>query len=137
MIKIASNPKYSAPCTFNRPIDGGKTEAVSFSIVFKRHTQTEIEAIHKRAQEAAEEEAKALALTEPNEREAANLARKQRNEKFVHDVVVGWGPDVQDAEGKALEFTPGNLNVLLDEHGARGAIIDAFFKSINGAAAKN
>ncbi|MGO4380374.1 phage tail assembly chaperone [Pseudoduganella sp. RAF53_2] len=120
MIKIASNPSYTAPCTFTRPIDGGQVETITFMAKFRRQTQDQVEEIYNRFTGGEKNVVRTTAA----------------DAQLVHEVMCGWD-GVGNQDGESLEFNATNLGLLLNEHGARAAIVRSFFESIQGAAAKN
>lgn len=57
--------------------------------------------------------------------------------QFIDSWLAGFAPDVMDADGEPLPFTPENLTLLLNTPGAKLAVIDAFFRGYEEAETKN
>lgn len=57
--------------------------------------------------------------------------------QFIDSWLHGFAPDVMDAQGNALPFTPDNVTRLLNKPGAKTAVLEAFFKGYEEAETKN
>lgn len=113
MFCIDQNPSYTAPVAVKMPGDKGKFTTVKFNARFKRVSLTEFEALN-----------------------AAIREKTMTDAQLIDEVLVGWG-DVENKNGEPVEFTPENLEVLLDIFPVRPSIVQAFFDSIHLGAAKN
>lgn len=56
--------------------------------------------------------------------------------QVLDEVMMGW-KGVQEDDGSELEFSPSNLEMVLQIPGMRSAIVSAFFESLAGARRKN
>lgn len=112
MFSISQSNSYTWPVTVEFPISGGKTEKQSFDVEFKRLTQSKIREL----------------------RDLAAMA-KIDDVQTCREVVVGWR-GVKDGDTE-LAFSPGNLDLLLDVALVPGAIVRAYFDSMEGAKRKN
>ena len=114
MIKIAQKPTYTHKVKAELPGDDGKTINTTFSLSFFRLTQTELDEMAKSVNE-----------------------KKMTDNDVLKRVVAGFGPDVQDEDGNALEFNEDNLMALADVFPLRPAMIRAYYASLETAKAKN
>lgn len=114
MFVISQAPTYTVPVKVFTPSDKGKTTTSTFTATFRRLSMEEIEEMNAKLKE------KALTDTQ-----------------LLHDVMVGWGEDVMDADGNQLPFNERNFDALLNVFPVRGTLVQAFMESLNTAAAKN
>jgi hypothetical protein len=113
MFKLAVKPTFSAVVVVDFPLEKGKIEKKSFTAVFKRCTQAELETMDA-----------ALKTEEMNDRD------------LVHAVMQDWD-GVADEDGNAIKFTKENLELLLDMHPTQPAVIRTFYDTIGRGARKN
>lgn len=114
MFVIAQKPTYTIPVKVLIPSDKGKTTSHTFTAEFRRMSMREIEEMNARLKEQT--------ITDT---------------QLLQDVMVGWGEDVQDADGNPLPFTERNFEALLDVYPTRGTLVKAFMESLSSASAKN
>jgi hypothetical protein len=114
MFVIAQAATYTVPVKVFIPSNKGKATAHTFTAEFRRLPMSEIEEMNAKLKE------KTLTDTQ-----------------LLQDVMVGWGDDVQDADGNPLPFNERNFEALLDVFPTRGTLVQAFMESLNTAAAKN
>lgn len=124
MIVISQKDTYTIPVTANLPDDGGKLKQVKFHVQVKRLTTDEIDDLNKR-------------IHAQNKLEQDDPERKVTDQMVAHEVVTGFGPDVQGDDGQPLPFNAENLDALLNIYPVRPRLVAAFFESLNNARAKN
>ena len=112
MFSLSQSNSYTWPVTVEFPVDGGKTEKQSFDVEFKRLTQSKIKELRDLA-----------------------FAGKVDDVQTCREVVVGWR-GVKDGDNE-LPFSPSNLNLLLEVALVPGAVVRAYFDSMEGAKRKN
>lgn len=66
----------------------------------------------------------------------AARAEELNDTQVLDEVLVGW-KGVQEDDGSEMEFSPSNLEMLLQIPGMRSAIVQSFFDSLAGARRKN
>lgn len=113
MFKLAVKPTFSALVTVDFPIAHNKVEKKSFTAIFKRCTQAELEAYDEK-----------LKNEEMSDRE------------FVHEVMQGWD-GVADEGGTPIDFNAESLDMLLQMHPTQPTIIRTFFNTVGKGARKN
>ena len=111
MFKIAENVTYKWPVTVAIPQDGGKFVKATFSAEFKGLTQPEIDAI----------------------------IQASRNGDTDADIcvscLVGWS-GVKDSDDQDLPYSDAAKERLLAIPYVRNGVVNAFFESISGGAAR-
>ncbi len=117
---IAGNETFFVPVEVSIPDGTPKGKTHKFKVEFKRQTQTELKAIFRRVNKETLEGDEEL-LTD---------------DQLLQDVMVGWD-GVLDKNGNKVEFTPENMEALLDVYPVRPAVVGAFFASIKTAKTKN
>lgn len=113
MFKLAVKPTFSVLVTVDFPISHNKSEKKSFTAIFKRCTQAELEDYDEK-----------LKSEELGDRE------------FVHEILQGWD-GVADENGNQIDFAPESLDMLLQMHPAQPTIIRTFFATVGKGARKN
>ena len=104
---------YSWPVKIQTPVDGGRYHTQTFDIEFKRVSQSRIKEIRK-------------GITEET---------ITADDELCKELVVGWS-GIQDG-GVDVPFSEAALDQILDIQGVAGAIVFAFFDSIEGSKRKN
>ena len=104
---------YSWPVNFDVPVDGGRHERQTFDCEFKHLSQTRIQEI---TDGIGKDDLSAL--------------------EVASEVLVGWS-GVTDDEGKEVPFSQKSMAELLEVPMLAGAIVMAYFESLNGAKRKN
>lgn len=136
---LAPQTRFTAPVSFRIPADGGKTQKITFSVVFKLLSSDELADLQKRARDSS---VKLLALIKQREQQP-ELEHGQlpdpdfRDRDLIDEVLVGFGDDLLDVDRQPLAFTPENLERLLSVHGAQAAIIKSFHEHHIEAPQKN
>lgn len=110
---LSKAESYSWPVSFDLPVDGGRHEAQTFDVQFKRMPQRWIADISKKM--------------DADEVNSSDVAR---------ELVIGWSGITGD-DGKDVPFSQKALDQLLDVPTVAVAIVTAFFRSITGAKEKN
>jgi hypothetical protein len=136
---LAPQTSFTAPVSFRIPADGGKTQKVTFSVVFKLLSSDELSELRKRASDSA---AKQIALIKQREQQPELEHELMPGPDFrdldlIDEVLVGFGDDLLDVDRQPLAFTPENLERLLSVHGAQAAIIKSFYEHHIEAPQKN
>jgi Phage tail assembly chaperone len=115
-----NTPDFSAQVHAELPSDNARVQKVNFTVRFKRLSTTEFDSL----------------ITRINEKDSDGN-RQLTDQDIVNEVLTGFGSDLQDENGNALEFTPENIAALCDVHPMRPTLVQAFFESYNKAKAKN
>lgn len=118
--KLAVSKDFAATVTAEIPGDNGRGQKISFKVRFKRLSTSEFDALIK-----------SIAATDDDGK------RLVTDQEVVDEVLCGFGDDLLDDNGNALEFTPDNVAALCDVHPIRPAIVQAFFEQYVKAKAKN
>ncbi len=118
--KLATSPDFLALVTTELPGDNGKPIKASFHVKFKRLSTSEFDELAK-------------ALNEKDEEGAPKIT----NQEIVDQVLTGFGDDLQDEDGKPLEFNSDTVADLCNIFPMRNSIVEAFFAGYVRAKAKN
>lgn len=110
MLVITKSDSYLWPIKLDLPVDGGKWETQTFDARFKRLTQSRIMEV------------------KGNVAETSDAA-------FAKEILVGWAGITDD--GQEVPFSEGMRDRLFDVPGFIGAVIRAYFESLDGAKRKN
>lgn len=113
--------RFNKNATFHWPVvlmvpsqkGAGKYDKQTFDAEFKYISQERIDEIVKSAR-----------------------AEEINDNHVLDEVLAGW-KGVQEDDGSELDFSPSNLDMVLQIPGMRSAIVGAFFASLAGARAKN
>jgi hypothetical protein len=108
MFKLSANPRYSWPVSVEIPADGGTYDEAAFTVVFRRGTVEEYQALYKRM--------------ETGELNFVDAAK---------EVVLGWDEVVDDG-GEPIAFTPQALDGMLQVPRVAEAIFWAYIRSASG-----
>lgn len=115
MFIIKKSETYRYPVTFTTPSeDGAGHEENSFTAIFRRVTEDELQSYANKA-----------------------VAGKINDRKFLQEVLVGWEGITESEGGPEVKFTPQNRDKLLNIVGFGKACSRAFFQSVEDAARKN
>jgi hypothetical protein len=107
MLKIIRNPEFNAPVKVLVPTDGGQREQ-QFTVRFRALTRSE--------------------------EMGFDPLNATSTEDFLRRIVVGW-EDLKDEDGSAFEFSDEHLNVLIDLHYIRFALVQTYTSQISGVRA--
>ncbi|MDQ7002660.1 MAG: hypothetical protein Q9N02_08270 [Ghiorsea sp.] len=113
MFKITVSPTYQYPVEIKLLDEKGKEKTMGFKAEFKRLAQDDIEDVLRRIDEK-----------DINDRELVSM------------VLIGW-QGIQDEAGKELDFTPENMDAVLNIHPVQARVAEAWFASLAGAQRKN
>jgi hypothetical protein len=104
--------------------DQGASQSFKFEMKFRRVSRSKLNELQRQQEEMAESEVVIDSL--------------ERDTDYVLDIAEGWRY-VQDAAGEPVEFSRGNVRMLLDNYpNAAGAIVSAFFEAtLGGGKRKN
>jgi Ni,Fe-hydrogenase III component G len=105
--KIAQNPKYTVVVKVFIPADNGKFDESSFKATFKRVNMDELDELRKKSQI-----------------------------EVVKEVLMDYS-DLIDDDGNQVEYSPENLEILMNIPQALAGIAEAFWSSIFKAKEKN
>lgn len=122
--RIAASPTYKVEVAVHFPGEDGRLRKQSFTAVFKRLTQTQIEALRDRI---AARGNGALLATDP---------QPISDRELLDDVLVGW-EGVQDEDGNDLPFNDAHKDALLALHPTQPRLVAAYLKSLTEAREKN
>ncbi|TVO70908.1 hypothetical protein FHP88_15755 [Sedimenticola selenatireducens] len=96
------------PVVVEVPVDGGKTNRQEFTAQFQMLDQEAIDAL-----------------------------AAQGDTAFIRGVLVGWGEDVKDPDGKAIKFGKKPLAEMTRRPYIRKALIRAYYEMAGGVVRKN
>lgn len=140
MFILTEKPSFTSPVVFSIPADGGKTQKVEFSVLFRFLPADEVKELFRKldAQKlltAARH--KRLELDPEGGLHAEQEPDEITDREIIDRVLIGFGPDLKGEDRQPLAFTPDNLDRLLRVHGAQQAIVESFFKHHFKAPEKN
>lgn len=118
--KLAVSKDFAAVVSADLPGDNGKSQKISFGVRFARLSASEVQDMFEQIN-AKGEDGKPTG----------------KDQDLVEKVLTGFGPDLLDEDGSALDFTPDNVARVCDIHPIRPAIIESFFSAYFKAKAKN
>lgn len=140
MFILTEKPSFTAPVVFHIPADGGKTQKVEFSVVFRFLPADEVKDLFRRLDA---QKLLTAARQKRHELDPESALQGERDQDEITDrdiidrVLIGFGDDLKGEDRKPLDFTPDNLERLLRVHGAQQAIVESFFKHHFKAPEKN
>ena len=114
MFTTGVSKTYQWPVDVKLVAEDGKEAALSFTAVFKRLPNSEIEQIQLDA-----------------------AAGNMPDQEVVDRVMAGWGDDITTPDGKPLAFTKKNLDAVCEIYPVRDCIVTAYLQSIAEARIKN
>lgn len=120
MFKIAGSEHYFTNVAVKVPDGNGKYILHKFDAKFRRLSTTEIDEVYRR-------------INKDKLRENEELLS---DTELLHDVMVGWR-GVLDQDGNEIEFTPENLDKLLEVFPVRPTLAQAWFDSLQAGKQKN
>lgn len=113
MFVISQKSTYVWPVEVHFPIDGGKTDRQTFDGVFKRMSQSRINAIRDRIEKSE--------ITDT---------------ELAAEVLADWS-GVNDGNGEPVPFSERARDQLLDVPLVASAVVMAWLQSLTGAKRKN
>ena len=117
--KIDISGSYFFPVEVEQPIDGGKFQKSSFDAKFKRLSRTEMRGIFDRI---------------PSDKKV--IDDPITDDEILNDMFLGWKGAITE-DGSEFPYSETNREIMLEIAGVSGAIIAAWFKSLQGSKAKN
>jgi hypothetical protein len=121
---VSSKPTFTAPVVAHIPADGGRTQRIQFSVVFKALDKAGvdelIERIRTRAKAGADDGAAAL-----------------KDRDIIDELLVGFGPDLLEEDRTPMAYTPGNVDRVCSIWPLESAIVKSFFDNYITAGSKN
>ncbi len=113
MFKIdRQKASYTCPVTVHKPIDGGKFQKGTFTAEFAYLEQEEIDQVLE------------------------NARQNRDNGDLCARAWIGWKTDLVGEDDAPFPFSEENKTALLGIPYMRGAVLDAFVKSIGGEGAR-
>lgn len=106
-MKVIRNPKFKAAVIVQEPSDSGQSEQ-RFTARFQALTRSETEAFDQTTAAGSDD--------------------------FLRAVLLGWD-GLKDEDGTPFEFTPANLDLLLDLPHVRIALFRAYWDTTSGVRA--
>jgi hypothetical protein len=106
---VSSKPTFTAPVVAHIPADGGRTQRIQFSVVFKAL-----------AKAGADDGAAAL-----------------KDRDIIDELLVGFGPDLLEEDRTPMAYTPGNVDRVCSIWPLESAIVKSFFDNYITAGSKN
>jgi hypothetical protein len=120
MLKINPHQTFEATATINL-----KALQASFGIVCKLLPIDALDALREQW------------IGKPPTETEAGTQPTMNDRAFIAHWLVGFAPDVLDENDQPLPFTQDNVDLLLQQPGAKVAVINAFFDGYEQAEAKN
>lgn len=114
MFIIKKSETYRYPVTFSSPGEDGTPQENTFTAIFSRITEDELQEYANKA-----------------------VAGKINDRKFLQNVLVGWEGITESEGGPEVKFSPATRDKLLNIIGFGKACSRAFFQSVEDAARKN
>jgi len=113
MFKIDVSDTYNYPVTVAMLDEKGKVKKSSFTAIFKRLPQDDIDRLF-----------------------AGIADESASDEQWVDEILAGW-EGIKDADGKEVPFTEANKRKVCGIHPVRPSIIKAWGESLQEVARKN
>lgn len=129
MFILAPKKTFTAPVVAQVPADGGRTQRVTFSVIFKAPSKQEVDALLDRVRQRARANQEAV--------ESGGTRSINSDRELLDEVLVGFGDDLKHPDGTAVEFTPENVDALCSIWPMESAIAKSFIDNYIGAAQKN
>ncbi len=121
---FTTKPTFTAPVAAELPADGGKTQKISFSVVFKALTKPEVDSLMERVRASAEVAKKG---------ELPPL----KDSDVLEEILVGFGPDLLEENRQPMAFSQENVRRLCSAWKIEPAIVKSFFTNYINAGEKN
>jgi hypothetical protein len=121
---FTTKPTFTAPVVAELPADGGKTQKISFSVVFKALTKPEVDSLMERVRASAEVAKKG---------ELPPL----KDSDVLEEILVGFGPDLLEENRQPMAFSKENVQRLCSAWKIEPAIVKSFFDNFINAGTKN
>lgn len=123
---LSSRKTFLSPVIAHVPVDGGKTQRVSFNVVFKALTKSQVEDLMKKLRPDADTAQNGSGVV-------ANLTDRE----LLDELLVGFGEDLRDEHGNPMPFTHENVDLVCDQWPLEQAIVKSFFDNYIHAPRKN
>lgn len=118
---LTKKPTFTAPVKATIAGDGGKTQKVTFTVVFKALPKHEVDDLLQAIREAS--------------KEGSEKPLKDRD--IVDKVLHGFGADLLQEDQTPMPFTPENVDAVCSIWGLEAAIVKSFFENYVSAPQKN
>lgn len=140
MFVLTEKPSFTAPVSFHIPADGGKTQKVDFSVVFRFLPADEVkELLEQLDVQKLKVAARQKLIDSDPERALSELHNDDEltDREIINRVLAGFGRDLMGEDRQPLDFNQANLDRLLRVNGAQRAIVTSFFENHFRAPEKN
>jgi hypothetical protein len=124
--KLETTPRFSAEVTAEIPGDNGRATKVKYHVWFKRPTTDKFDEMVER-----------INAHKAGNATTANGLLAMSDQDVVDELLDGFGDDLFDDNGNALEFTSSNVKSLCAVFPMRPSIVSAFFDGFLKAKVKN
>lgn len=111
--KLNLSQTYFTPVVVEIPIDGGRSEKMTFDAEFRRIGRAELDRLMESAGK-----------------------KKKSDQEVIDEVLVGW-KGVKDHNNSDVEFSETSKKAVFDIVQVLPALVKAFFESISGVREKN
>lgn len=108
---IKKTKSYFWPVKLKSPKDGGGYESQTLNLEFRKLKNSELKSLLREKKEDADLD-------------------------FCKKVITGW-KDIKDDDGNEINFSLESLEIVLDEQGFLGQVVNQYLESISGAIEKN
>jgi len=110
---LKQDDRFTWPISFDVPVDGGRHQRQTFDGEFVRLSQSRLRELGEAIQ-----------------------TEEASDQDIAREVLVGWA-GITDDDGEEVPFSKAALERLLDIPMLATAIVTTYFKSLQGAKAKN
>ena len=129
MFVVAQKKTFTAPVVAHIPADGGRTQKITFTVIFKALSKPEVDdllaAVRQRAK--ANEEA----LSSGGQRTTSS------DRELIDEVLVGFGDDLREEDNTPMVYNQANVDRLCSICPIEPAIAKSFIDNYVTAPAKN
>lgn len=129
MFVLSQKKTFTAPVVAHVPTDGGRTQKVSFTAIFKALSKPEVDDLLAAATTRAKANQEAMAN--------GNQRSTSSDRELIDEVLVGLGDDIKDEDGTPLQFNKANVDRLCSVWPVEPAIAKSFIEHYINAPTKN
>lgn len=129
MFIVAQKKTFTAPVVAHIPVDNGRTQKVSFNVVFKALTKDEVEETLAAARQRAKSNEEAVA--------SGRQRAISSDRELINEVLVGFGDDLREEDNTPMAFNQANVDRLCSIWPVEPAIAKSFIDHYINAPAKN
>lgn len=127
---IVSNRKtFTAPVIAHVPVDNGRTQKASFTVVFKALSKPEVDALLDAARVRAKANLEAM--------EQGGQRTVSSDRELIDEVLVGFGDDLREEDNTPMAFSQANVDRLCSIWPMEAAIAKSFVDNYVNAPGKN